>query len=52
MSWPTAAHRQNYKYALKKINLFKQSVCYPKAMATSKIYSKSPALGENYRYFF
>jgi hypothetical protein len=36
----------------KKLNQFKQSVCYPKAMATSKMYSKTPALGENYRYFF
>jgi hypothetical protein len=36
----------------KKLNQFKQSVCYLKAMATSKIYSKRPALAENYRYFF
>jgi hypothetical protein len=36
----------------KKLNQFKQSVCYPKAMATSKIYRKRPALGENYPYFF
>jgi hypothetical protein len=36
----------------KKFKQFKQSVCYPKAMETSKMYSKTPALGENYRYFF
>ena len=27
----------------KKLKQFKQSVCYPKAMETSKMYSKTPA---------
>jgi hypothetical protein len=27
---------------IKKLKQFKQSVCYPKAMATSKMYGKTP----------
>jgi hypothetical protein len=37
---------------LKQLNQFKQRICYPKAMATSKMYSRRPVLGENYRYIF